>query len=396
MLKEICPTEFCTACMACLNACAHSSITVIEDECGFRYPKIDTEKCTDCGLCRRVCPELNRRPLVFPMACYATSLKDSEELMKSASGGIAAALTHHVLKQGGIVVGCSGEDMRSVRHVIVRNLEEAHWLRGSKYVQSAIASDLFKQIRAELIKGTKVLFIGTGCQTAGLQNFLLKPYENLITVDLVCHGVPSQRMLNETFDYYIAKYPGIDEKHVEFRDKNGPKPNAGGIRFGWIASTHTDGRTESFYCPKERDPYMATYLTYKNPHLRECCYSCRYAGSSRQADLTIADFWGLHNDCRLTGRPGISAVLVNTAQGADLFDSVRELMDVEQRDIQEAISGNNPLRRPGVRSKKRSKFIKIYTQYGFVKAAQKIAIPEQQIRKILRKTVMMVRTIMRR
>lgn len=377
MLKEICPTEFCTACMACLNACAHSAITVVEDECGYRYPKIDSEKCTDCGLCHRVCPELNRRAMTFPKACYAAALKDTDELLKSASGGVAAALTQRVLEQGGIVVGCSGEDMRNVRHVIVRNIEEAHWLRGSKYVQSAIAADLFKQIRAELIKGTKVMFIGTGCQTAGLQNFLMKPYENLITVDLVCHGVPSQRMLNETFEYYIAKYPDIDPKHVAFRDKETSKPNASGIRYGWISSTHTAQRSEPFYRSVIRDPYMAAFLMPLNPHLRECCYSCRYSYSARQTDLTIFDFWGLPKDSLLAGRPGVSAILINTSKGADILDSAANLIDMERRPIQDAIESQRNLQSPSIRDKQRQKFVEICAKDGFVAASKSIAIPTQ-------------------
>lgn len=396
MLNEICPTEFCTACMACLNACAHSAITVVEDECGYRYPKIDSEKCTDCGLCHRVCPELNRRTLTFPKACYAAALKDTDELLKSASGGVGAALTRHVLEQGGIVVGCSGEDMRNVRHVIVRNMEEAHWLRGSKYVQSAIAADLFKQIRSELIKGTKVMFIGTGCQTAGLQNFLMKPYENLITVDLVCHGVPSQRMLNETFEYYIAKYPDIDPKHVAFRDKETYKPNASGIRYGWISSTHTEQRSKPFYCPTERDPYMAAFLMPHNPHLRECCYSCRYSYSARQTDLTIFDFWGLRKDCSLTGRPGVSAVLVNTQKGAEIFDSLKDALDMEQREIQEAVAGNHNLQFPSVKSPRRQQFMELCASKGFVAASIAIAISTHRRLKIRNRIIAIIKAIIRR
>lgn len=396
MLKEICPTEFCTACMACLNACAHSAITVVEDACGYRYPKIDSEKCTNCGVCHRVCPELNRRTLTFPKTCYAAALKDTDELLKSASGGVGAALTRQVLEHGGIVIGCSGEDMRNVRHVIVRNLEDAHQLRGSKYVQSAIASDLFKHIRAELIKGTKVLFIGTGCQTAGLQNFLMKPYDNLIVVDLVCHGVPSQRMLNETFDYYIAKYSNIDPKHVEFRDKEDPKPNASGIRYGWISSTHTAQRLEPFYCPTERDPYMAAFLMPLNPHLRECCYSCRYSYSARQTDLTIFDFWGLRKDSSLTGRPGVSAVLINTSKGEKIFDSLKDVLDVERREIQEAVAGNHNLQFPSVKSPLRAQFMKRCATEGFVAASETIAIPAQRRLKQKAKIIAFIKAIISR
>lgn len=214
-IKFICPKDECTGCMACLNICTHSAIDIITDKYGFQYPILNRENCVDCGLCQRVCPQINKRQFHNSCECFAAILKDDADSATCASGGVATALSRIIIRQGGIVVGCSGEDMQHVKHIIVKAESELYKLKGSKYVQSEIASTLYKEIRAELLSDRKVLFIGTGCQTAGLQNFLIKEYQNLYTVDLVCHGVPSQKMLNDD----LALYKDIDYNSLQFRIK---------------------------------------------------------------------------------------------------------------------------------------------------------------------------------
>lgn len=364
MLKNICPTEECTGCMACLNACANSAINIVTDKLGFRYPMINSENCTNCGLCQKVCPQINHRTLVEPIDCFAAALKEFDNLLTSASGGAATALSIATIRQGGVVVGCSGEDMRYVRHIMVDSIDGLQKLKGSKYVQSEISAELFRDIRRELIKGRKVLFIGTGCQVAGLQNFLMKPFENLITVDLVCHGVPSQQMLNEN----INQYPEIDPNSVKFRIKK-PKANGGhAICFGWSATTHSKQNSKHIFKPWYRDHYLAAFLDCIS--FRQCCYNCLYATSKRQSDLTIADFWGLGRDSSLAKAAGVSLILVNTTIGANVVQQISDLLKIEQRPVIEAVRGNGQLIAPSQLNPKRALFEKLYTSHGFISAVE--------------------------
>lgn len=376
MLKNICPEEECTGCMACTGVCGHSAIEIITNPLGFRYPKINTEKCTDCGLCRRVCPQLNRREFVESRACYAAVIKSDSELLTCASGGAATALAAATIRCGGMVVGCSGEDMHRVRHIAVESIEELSRLKGSKYVQSEISAELLRQIRHELTTGREVLFIGTGCQAAGVRNFLMKPYENLTTVDLVCHGVPSQQML----DANIALYPGIDANSVKFREKL-PKANgASAIRYGWSATTHS-GKTiqTSWY----RDPYLAAFMDCIS--FRKGCYSCLYARPHRQSDLTVADFWGLGKDSALANVCGVSLILVNSDKGAERLNDAADLMQLEQRAVSEAVAGNGQLQRPSAKNANRQRFMKLYLEKGF-QAAVSVTSFRPMMKKHLKQT----------
>ncbi len=345
--------------MACTGVCGHSAIEIVTNPLGFRYPKIDTEKCTDCGLCRRVCPQLNRREYVEPRECYAAAIKPDSELLTCASGGAATALAVATIRRGGLVVGCSGEDMHRVRHIAVESIEELSRLKGSKYVQSEISAELLRQIRRELTAGREVLFIGTGCQTAGVRNFLMKPYENLTTVDLVCHGVPSQQMLDDN----IALYPEIDANSIRFREKR-PKANgASAIRFGWSQTTHSEA---SIFIPWYRDPYLAAFMDCIS--FRDGCYRCLYAQPKRQSDLTVADFWGLGKDSALINACGVSLILVNSSKGAQRLKDATDLMVLEKRTVEEAVAGNGQLQRPSEENERRQKFIELYLKSGFMSA----------------------------
>lgn len=372
--KEICPAEHCTGCMACANACAHSAITIEQNDLGFSYPRIAADRCTDCGLCRKVCPELNRRTLLFPRSCHAAAIKGGAELESCASGGAATALALTVLNEGGAVCGCSGEDMHRVRHIIIEKPEDVSRLKGSKYVQSEIAPDLYKQLRTMLLQGRQVLFIGTGCQTAGLQNFLQRPYDNLLTVDLVCHGVPSQKMLDQN----IALYPGIDPSSVRFRTKTTKPDGSHAIRYGWSAqqTNHT-----GVFRPWAKDPYMAAFLECTS--FRDCCYSCRYAYAARQSDITVADFWGLGRDSRLSGANGVSLLLANTPKGEKAIASLADIMDMEQRSVGEAICGNGQLQRPSRRPQCTGRFRQLFTSQGIRKASRQTAMREIKRRRLL-------------
>ena len=171
--ERFAPKELCVGCLSCVNSCTHQAIEFEKDVCGFRYPIIDQEKCVDCGLCGFVCPVNHPPEKYFPKECYAVTVKSERELFSCASGGAATAIARHVLNTGGVVYGCSGMDIRHVRHVRISGMEELNLLKGSKYVQSDLGLT-FKQIRGDLKVGKEVLFVGTPCQVGGLKTYLRK------------------------------------------------------------------------------------------------------------------------------------------------------------------------------------------------------------------------------
>lgn len=377
-LKCICNLEDCTGCMACINVCTHNAIIIETNDLGFKYPFIDSDICVSCGLCYKVCPSLNIRTKSFPLSCYAITVKNEEERLECASGGAATALSKIALGKGSVVVGCSCEDMMHVKHIIVAKENELYKLQGSKYVQSEITNTLFREIRKILISGRKVLFIGTGCQVAGLQNFLIKPYDNLITVDLVCHGVPSQQMLCDN----MQCYKGIEPNSIKFRIKTS-KPNGVAIRYGWSSTIHTDDKKKEIFVPSQKDPYMAAFLDLLT--FRECCYRCKYAYSARQSDLTICDFWGLGkiNPSKMKAESGVNAILINSEKGQRIFDDTKHLLNIEVRELQEAIEGNNQLKTPSKKNPLRAKFEKLYVEKGFKYAVEHTTMQNSKIRRIL-------------
>ncbi|MDE6555762.1 MAG: Coenzyme F420 hydrogenase/dehydrogenase, beta subunit C-terminal domain [Duncaniella sp.] len=364
--QDICPHDSCTGCMACLSSCAHTAIVLTEDSLGFAYPKIDTSKCVGCGLCEAVCPANHPVSRLFPQKCYA--LAGPEGLLRdTASGGAATVLSRHVTGRGGVVYGCSGEDIRDVRHIRIQSVEEISRLQGSKYVQSK-TEGIFREVRKDLSDGRKVLFIGTPCQIGGLRNYLRRDWDNLITVDLVCHGVPSQRLLNENIDNHKKRYPRLVEDSVAFRLKKDFDSPRARISYGFYfrPAPGEDLKSIRWY----DDPFMLGFLGAAT--MRTSCYECPYAYNVRASDLTLSDFWGLGRDAGFKSGRGVSSVLVNTSRGAGFWQEVLSALPagigVRERKIQESITGNGQLMCPTRRYPSVDLFRSLYPQEGLKKA----------------------------
>lgn len=323
----------CTGCSACYNICPHNAITISSNMEGFLMPDIDYNKCVECRLCEKACPIVNQINLKYPEAEDAYAFWDNETRTKSSSGGAFSAIARWVIDNGGVVFGAAWtKDGFHCQHKMCTNADELADLRGSKYLQSDIQKT-FCAAREALRNGNYVLFTGTPCQIAGLRSFLIKPYDRLITVDIVCHGVPSNTLFFNYIKKLITEYP-------KYR-------NASGFHFrnlqGW-------GISPSLKISKKREVltgipniYMGAFE--KAAIFRESCYDCRFNGISRTGDITIADFWGIG----LQGIPfhkdvtkGVSLVLINTDKGKEIFKSLDNCF-MEKRPIKEALKYNHNL-----------------------------------------------------
>ena len=372
-MDVICSHIDCTACAACMNICPHEAIIMQEDKLGYQFPQIDVSRCVDCGLCRKACPVLHPIKLHEPNKVYAVVSRDRQEHLTSSSGGAASVISRFLLEQGGIVYGCSEKNYLDISHVRVESVNDLNSLKGSKYVQSNIGL-CYRAIKKDLRNNKNVLFVGTPCQVAGLKCFLQKEYENLYTVDLICHGVSSQRILRED----------IEKNEIHNCSENGRQIY---VKFRWKAQYGIQFGIQLWQIEKEmrllkstRFPYNS-YITAFMTGLsfRENCHQCIYAQSKRIGDLTIGDFWGLGALAKTTikTREGVSLLLVNTNKGLEIVQYVTNRLALEERTLDEAVRGNTNLRQPSPRPVNKDVFKKVLRQKG-LKEACHAALPRKQ------------------
>ena len=377
----------CYGCRACEQICPKSAISMSVNKDGFAYPLINIDSCVKCGACLKACPYENSS-LVFryPEFGYAIQYKNSNKLLNSSSGAAFPAIADYILAKGGYVAGCIfNEDFRAV-HVVTNKPETVEKMSGSKYVQSDL-NDVYSEIRRLLNLEKIVLFSGTPCQVAGLYSFLAKRYDNLITVDLICHGVPSPKLLEE---YLSATYNGkiIDFK---FRDKklNGWS-SAGSIviqkKNGQIKKKRTSPSTDSYY-----------YYYLQNSVNRMSCYSCKFAAMKRVSDITIGDYWNIDKIFpNIDTRDGYSAVLVNTQKGQNVIDKIQPLIHSLNTRVEDIANNNGNLQRPSPLPEqrfyiydkiKREGYLQVSKEechYSFIESYLKRIMPHS-IKKVIKK-----------
>ena len=331
---SICQANQCTGCEACINTCMHQSITMTENEQGFLYPIVDESECIKCNLCKQVCPVNHPTKPNNHLHVYAALVKDDAERVKSTSGGIFACLAKRVIKEGGYVYGAILDKDLVVRHAEAHSIRELEQQRNSKYVQSDIGNS-YQQAKKRLLNGKQVLFSGTPCQIAGLRNYLKKDYPNLLTVDILCHGVPSPGI----FRRYVKNEEEIAGKKMQemlFRSKV-----VGWKKIFCVRTFH--GGVEADW----GDTFVPGFL--KNYYLRESCYSCEYATDKRQGDITLGDYWGYQEsapDFIEDDDKGISLVIINSEKGKDAFKNIRKEIVFANRTMDDAKRGNPVLYKP--------------------------------------------------
>lgn len=360
----------CCGCAACVSICPKAAISIIKDETGSYFPEIDEMLCINCGVCKKVCDFQKKDENQFGqkvIKAYGAASKDESLKRKSASGGMFAQLAKVCLENGGVVYGAAmlfENDKLVVRHIQVDNINKLHLIQGSKYVQSNIG-DTYQKVKKDLLVNKKVLFSGTPCQVAALKSFLKKDYENLYTVDIVCHGVSTQQLFQEYISL-IENREKIKITNFAFRDKS----------VGWGLDAKYKYKTKRSVGSKGLYYKLSSFYSYylKAVTYRENCYYCKYSCESRVGDITLGDFWGVEKnqpDCLcenggiIDERAGVSFCLINSTRGIEMFDRASEFIDYVNSDFKIISMQNDNLLRPTAIPNNRKSIMELYRNEGY-------------------------------
>ena len=376
--------EYCTGCGACKEVCPKKAIQFINDSEGFPAPKIDPESCVKCGLCTKVCPAINKPDMHMIQECYAVQAKDQEILRQSTSGGVFSIFADAAFQNGGVVYGCVWDEDYNAVFRRAENNEQLIPMHGSKYVWSS-AGEIFASVKKDLNDGRSVLFAGLPCQVAGLINYLGRGYDNLVTLDFFCSGTPSPLVFKEWLKT-ICKDGKLSDLNLKFRDKH---PFGVGVNITYSGSGKARKKGQHI-----SNPYY--YSFYSRLTDRLSCYHCPYGSDMRVSDLTMGDYWGVYNyHPNMKIRDGVSALLINTTRGRQLFESVKENIFAEPTK-KENIAKENNLSigelRPYYQPPNREAFIQTVLTSGWKKAEFRFLLNARRL-KLWLKAVLPVKYI---
>lgn len=357
----------CCSCGACVNACPTQAISFKENEFGFKYPNVSRELCINCNKCVKVCPM---------KADFSISLKEtyvcmsnSTDPLKSASGGAFSGIAKEVLENNGVVFGCAMFNENGkfvVKHIGISNEKELELLQGSKYIQSDL-TNTYKDIEKLLKSEKTVLFSGTPCQVAGLKKYLIKEYENLYTIDIVCHGVPSQKIFNDYISQVESQHK-IQIHDFKFRDKS-----HGWKLFGKINYTKCGQETiEQGYFEPEESSYYHMFL--ESEIYMESCYGCKFASEYRSGDITIGDYWCIelvhpelmkNNGGGFEEKKGVSCLIINNDKGKKLLEDYGKGLYIVKSSYENASKYNGQLKYHSKRTNAVDTVKKLYSSQGY-------------------------------
>lgn len=358
-------SEKCYGCGACAYVCPKNAIGMVSDEDGFLVPKIDYERCVKCGLCDKTCIVLNPPKIqalcpIEKSECKMAYIKD-EDILKSASGGVFYGIAKYAIEQGYHVCGAIWNEKFEVIHTITTEMSIVKKMRGSKYVQSNVTA-IYAEVEKLLNAGKKVLFSGTPCQIAALHK-IVGQHERLLTIALICEGVPSPKVLT----YWVKE---LEKKanstivSVEMRKKG---------RYGW-KSPSTCYKFENGRCFEQLAFHMDTYMYnfLQGVFMRESCSNCAYKGNRITADIVIGDCWSASLEAISSNKnKGMSALIIRTTEGKRLFENIKNSFFSEDVSVEEVVLKNHPLMEPNPKSPKRDRFFEHFRQHSLMESLKK-------------------------
>lgn len=388
MLEKMRFTDRCTGCKMCADVCPVSAISFEEDNGGFWYPKVDSDKCIECGLCEKKCPNLNNyKSIKQEPKVYAAWTRDTKTRLNCTSGGICYELSKYVIEQGGYVAGVAyADDFKSARYILVHDMEGLTKITQTKYFQ-ADTNGIYGKIKEQLDKSNIVLFVGTPCYNAALHSFLGKEYNNLIQCDFVCRGNPSPRVHRLHIEYREKMYGG---KIVVAHSKNKRK--------GWscFGTYFKFDNGKEFYKDRYHNPTTIMFIG-KNMNIRDSCFSCHYRTIPRVADITVGDFWGITGVEKQDYFNGCSLLMLNSEKGELLFEKVKGSLKYIERTLGDVAKGNPALYYNPVKSDKIGQFREDINELPFGQVLKKYVnkkdIGQKKVRHGLRKIMNLIRKI---
>lgn len=367
-MEKICKVDSCTGCGLCTKVCPVSCISMTENMEGYSYPKIDNQKCINCEKCAKMCPsnnEFNKYSGSFYMGWH----KDDNVLLKSSSGGTVTALAQITFEKGGVVFGAYMDlESHEIYHVEIDKEEDLDRIRLSKYYQG-ISCDTYARVKELIGQRKYVMFTGVACQIAGLLSYLGKEKKSqyLLTVDVLCHGISNKSIVN---GYLKDKEKKYQKKLTGYRFRVKPQDS------DWWLGGSTRMRLDfndgtRFVDSKEVGTFFVGFNKYL--FLRKSCYECRYTGTDRISDITLADFWGIKKSKIIQHEMsmGVSAISLNTDKAKSLINDLREKMVIKPVDPDEVVPYNQAFRKPATINPNREQFFKLFNTVGFDKAVHK-------------------------
>lgn len=348
----------CFGCTACLNICPVKCIDMQSDKDGFQYPVKDKAICIDCNLCRKVCPNANNTSnnRLEDILSYSLTSNDKNIVEKSSSGGAFSAIAQAYCDKNYAIFGVEIDCENKVKHSHVEDIKGIDKFRKSKYVQSYLGNTYF-EVKEMLDSGSKVLFTGTPCQVAGLKLFLRREYANLFCVDIICHGVPSQKVLDKYIEF-LSEKTAEEQIKVTFRHKTCDNGK-------WESrNMKIDSRDKVIVENNKKNYYLQGF--HRGLFYRTSCYECKYANHKREGDITIGDFWGVKKVFpNENPHKGVSEILVNTKKGKEILDNVKKTSTLKPVSIQTIIKYTGQLNIPTMKHPKREVFFASLDEESF-------------------------------
>ncbi len=357
----------CCGCTACKSICPTGAITIKADKHGFLYPKIDQQKCIDCGMCKKVCAFQNgykKNEKEYPEV-WAVKHKNSNVLKTSTSGGAFTAISDYILDLDGVVYGVAFDNDLNVSHEKATTKQEREKFKGSKYSQSNL-KNIFLEIKKYLKNDKLVLFTGTPCQNEGLNSFLMNSNintEKLILCDLICHGTPSPLLWKEYINFCEKKNKS---KIVEYHHRS--KVHGWGKGIYIESAKYKNGKTDcTSYLSQMYKKFFSSCICFM-----EACYVCPYTNLNRPSDITIADFWGIEKCLpEFNDKRGVSLVLVNSQKGKNIFKNIKNNIEYIQSNKEDCLQWN--LQHPTPMPQNTKQFWTDYENKGFKYILKKYA-----------------------